>query len=38
MVPQRLSDAARDAVEKMRADEVGYDPRSDLFARASAVR
>ena len=35
VVPQRLSDAARDAVEKMRADEVGYDPRSDVFARAA---
>ena len=34
VVPQRLSDAAREAVEKMQADETGYDPRSELFARA----
>ncbi|MGV1009554.1 MAG: DnaJ C-terminal domain-containing protein [Dermatophilaceae bacterium] len=35
VVPQRLSDAAREAVEAMQADEAGYDPRSDLFARAA---
>ncbi len=34
VVPQRLTDAAREAVEKLREDEAGYDPRADAFARA----
>ena len=34
-MPQRLSDAAREAVEKIQADEAGYDPRSELFTRAA---
>ncbi|MGB5951668.1 MAG: DnaJ C-terminal domain-containing protein [Ornithinimicrobium sp.] len=35
VVPQRLSDAARTAVEAMAADEAGVDPRADLLAKAS---
>ena len=34
IVPQRLSDAAREALERMRADESDADPRADLFERA----
>jgi molecular chaperone DnaJ len=34
VVPQRLSDSARDALEALRADEDGADPRAELFARA----
>jgi molecular chaperone DnaJ len=34
VVPQRLTDEARDAIEKMAAAEDGHDPRADLFARA----
>ena len=33
-VPQRLSDKAREAVEVLRAEEAGTDPRADVFARA----
>jgi len=33
-IPQRLSDRARAAVEVLRAEEVGADPRADVFARA----
>jgi molecular chaperone DnaJ len=33
-VPQRLSDKAREAVEVLRAEEAGADPRADVFARA----
>ncbi len=36
VVPQRLTDEARDAVEKMAQAEVGHDPRADLFERARA--
>jgi molecular chaperone DnaJ len=35
VVPQRLTDAAREAIEKIQADEAGHDPRSDLFTRAA---
>jgi molecular chaperone DnaJ len=35
VVPQRLSAAAREAIEALRADEAGLDPRADLLARAS---
>jgi molecular chaperone DnaJ len=34
VVPQRLSDAARDAVEVLRAEDDGQDPRAELFDRA----
>ncbi|MDN5779872.1 MAG: DnaJ domain-containing protein [Humibacillus sp.] len=34
VVPQRLTDEAREAVEKMAAAEEGHDPRADLFQRA----
>lgn len=34
VVPQRLTDEAREAVEKMAAAEVGHDPRAELFQRA----
>ena len=34
VVPQRLTDEAREAVEKMAAAEDGHDPRADLFERA----
>ncbi len=34
VVPQRLSDAAREALERMREDESGADPRAELFDRA----
>jgi molecular chaperone DnaJ len=33
-VPKRLSDKAREAVEVLRAEEAGADPRADVFARA----
>jgi molecular chaperone DnaJ len=33
-IPQRLSDKAREAVEVLRAEEAGIDPRADVFARA----
>ena len=33
-IPQRLSDKAREAVEVLRAEEAGADPRADVFARA----
>ena len=36
VVPQRLTDAARDALETMQADEAGQDPRSELFEQARA--
>ncbi|MEO7132329.1 MAG: DnaJ C-terminal domain-containing protein [Dermatophilaceae bacterium] len=34
IVPQRLTDEAREAIEKMAAAEDGHDPRADLFAKA----
>ncbi|HSP60895.1 MAG TPA: DnaJ C-terminal domain-containing protein [Ornithinimicrobium sp.] len=34
VVPQRLSEAAREAVETLRAEETGTDPRADLMRRA----
>ncbi|HET8600002.1 MAG TPA: DnaJ C-terminal domain-containing protein [Segeticoccus sp.] len=34
VVPQRLSDTAREAVQTLQAEEAGVDPRSELFARA----
>jgi molecular chaperone DnaJ len=36
VVPQRLTDEAREAVERMAAAENGHDPRADLFQRARA--
>ena len=36
VVPQRLTDEAREAVEKMAAAEDGQDPRAELFQRARA--
>ncbi len=36
VVPQRLSDAARAALEQLQADEGDVDPRADLFERARA--
>ncbi|GAA2148606.1 molecular chaperone DnaJ [Humibacillus xanthopallidus] len=36
VVPQRLTDEAREAVEKMAAAEDGHDPRAELFERARA--
>ncbi len=36
VVPQRLTDEARQAIEKMVAAENGYDPRAELFAKARA--
>ncbi|GAB3872619.1 DnaJ C-terminal domain-containing protein [Terrabacter terrigena] len=36
VVPQRLTDEAREAVEKMAAAESGHDPRAELFERARA--
>ena len=33
-VPQRLSDKAREALEVLRAEQEGIDPRADVFARA----
>jgi len=34
VVPQRLTPAAREALEALQADDNGQDPRADLFARA----
>jgi molecular chaperone DnaJ len=34
VVPQRLTEPAREALEKMQADEAGHDPRAELFERA----
>jgi len=34
VVPQRLTDAAREALEKLKADETDLDPRAELFERA----
>ena len=34
VVPQRLTDEARSALEALQAQERGQDPRADLFARA----
>jgi molecular chaperone DnaJ len=34
IVPQRLTDEAREAVEKMAAAEDGHDPRAELFTKA----
>lgn len=34
VVPQRLSDTAREAVEALQAEEAGADPRADLIERA----
>jgi molecular chaperone DnaJ len=36
VVPQRLTDEAREAIEKMAAAEDGHDPRAELFQRARA--
>ncbi len=36
VVPQRLTDEARDAIETMAAAEDGHDPRAELFQRARA--
>ena len=36
VVPQRLTQEARDAIEAMAAAEDGHDPRADLFQRARA--
>jgi molecular chaperone DnaJ len=36
VVPQRLTDEARAAIETMAAAEDGHDPRADLFRRARA--
>jgi molecular chaperone DnaJ len=36
VVPQRLTDAARAAVQQLQADETGVDPRAELFERARA--
>jgi molecular chaperone DnaJ len=36
VVPQRLTEPARVALEKMQADEAGEDPRAELFERARA--
>jgi molecular chaperone DnaJ len=36
VVPQRLTDEAREAIEKMASAENGYDPRAELFAKARA--
>lgn len=34
VVPQRLTDEAREAIEAMRASEDGHDPRAELFEKA----
>ncbi len=34
VVPQRLTEAAREAIEKLQADEAQVDPRAELFERA----
>jgi molecular chaperone DnaJ len=36
VVPQRLTDEAREAIEKMAAAEDGHDPRAELFRKAQA--
>jgi len=36
VVPQRLTNAAREALERLQADEADVDPRADLFERAQA--
>ena len=36
VVPQRLTDAGREALEAIQADEAGHDPRAELFERAQA--
>ena len=36
VVPQRLTDAAREAVEALRAEEADLDPRAGLFERAES--
>jgi molecular chaperone DnaJ len=36
VVPQRLSAAAKEALEALQADEQGIDPRAELFARAQS--
>ncbi len=35
VVPQRLTEAAREAIEALQAEDAGHDPRSDLFSRAA---
>jgi molecular chaperone DnaJ len=34
VVPQRLTDSAREALEAMQSDEAGQDPRAELFEQA----
>lgn len=34
IVPQRLTDAAKEALERLQADEAGLDPRAETFERA----
>jgi molecular chaperone DnaJ len=34
VVPQKLSDEARRAVEALREEDAGHDPRAELFERA----
>jgi molecular chaperone DnaJ len=36
VVPQRLTDAGREALQAMQADEAGQDPRAELFEQARA--
>ena len=36
VVPQRLTDTAREAVEALRAEESGVDPRAWLFEQATS--
>ncbi|GAA1879176.1 DnaJ C-terminal domain-containing protein [Lapillicoccus jejuensis] len=35
VVPQRLTDAAKEAIERLREDEDGIDPRAELYAKAA---
>jgi molecular chaperone DnaJ len=35
VVPQRLSDKVRDAVEVLRAEDEGHDPRAELYQAAN---
>jgi molecular chaperone DnaJ len=35
IVPQRLTDEAREALERLRDQEEGLDPRAELFAKAA---
>ncbi len=35
VVPQRLTDPAREAVERLAAEDAGFDPRAELFARVA---